>query len=81
MGGDKVLVFGEDGVPEGVFKVTSNDEDDVVEAGTDGIEDGVVHDGFSVRPDGVKLFEGAEAGADTGSEDEEGELLHDAIRY
>lgn len=66
--------FGEAGADsffEGFGEVLADDEDDFTEPGANGVEDGVVEDGFAVGAHGVHLFEASVAGAHSGGEDEE----------
>ena len=59
-----------DGLLEGLLDVVTDDEDDLVKAGLDGIVDGIVHDDLAVGADSRQLFDAAaEAGADAGRHD------------
>ncbi len=68
------LVFAGDVVAEDLFEVFADDEDDVGEAGLEGVVDGVVHEGFAVGADGFDLFESAEAAAHACGEYDECEV-------
>jgi len=48
----------------------ADNEDDFAETGAEGVEDGIVEDGFAAGADGVDLFEAAVAAAHAGGEDE-----------
>ena len=70
------LELGEDLGAEVVLEVLADDEDDLAEAGADGVVDGVVEDGLAVGAHGVELLEAAVAAAHAGGEDEEGGRVH-----
>lgn len=67
--GDFLVEFAADFGFEFVFKIAADDEDDFVEAGAEGVEDGVVEDGFAMWTHGVELFEAAVTAAHAGCED------------
>ena len=58
------------GLLERIGHALANDEHDLAETGAEGVEDGIVEDGFAARADGVDLFEAAVAAAHAGGEDE-----------
>ena len=64
------FVLGENDFAEVVFEVFTNDKHEFAKAGVDGVVDGVVHDGFAVGAELVKLLEAAVTAAHAGSKEE-----------
>ena len=60
---DLVLVLRDDLLTELLLEGTTDDEDDLTEARTDGIEDRIVHDRLPRRADTIKLLKTAIAAA------------------
>lgn len=55
------------------FEVFADEEDDAVKSGADGIEDGVIEEGFAGGADGFHLFEATESAAHAGGHNKEGD--------
>ena len=55
-------------VAELVFKVASDNPHDFAESGLDGIVDGVIHDGFTIGAERIKLLQTAIAATHSGSQ-------------
>ena len=66
--GDVTLVFRDDFIAEILFEVLADDEYQFTESSMNGIIDGVVHDGFTMRTQTVELFQTSVAAAHSGSE-------------
>ena len=64
---DVTLIFRDNLLTEILFKILADYEDQFAESGLDGIVDGVVHDGFTMRSQTVKLFQTSVTAAHTGS--------------
>ena len=69
--GDVVFIFGEHDAAEVLFEILADNKHEFAESGVDGIVDGVVHDGLSVRAQSVQLLESAVAATHSSSEKEE----------
>ena len=69
--GDAAGVLGADLGAEDLLEVAADDEYHAAEAGPQGVEHGVVEDGFVRGSDGVDLLETAVARTHAGGEDEE----------
>ena len=64
-----------DGLAKGLFDVLADDKDELAESGAQGVEDGVIDDGFAGGADRIDLFEAAVAAAHAGGENEEGRRI------
>ena len=69
--GDALFETRADGFAECLLDVFADDEDELAEAGAEGVVDGVVDDGFAGGADGVDLLETAVTAAHAGGENEE----------
>ena len=69
--GNVAFILGEHNAAEVVFEVLADNEYQLAEAGVDGVVDGVVHDGFAVGAETVKLFQAAVTAAHTCCEEKE----------
>ena len=65
------LILAEHLVAEVLLEVFADDEDQFAKTGVDGVVDGVVHDGFAVGAETVKLFQAAVTAAHTCCEEKE----------
>src|SRR5262249_20505382 len=65
-----------DGFAEGALDIMADHKDQLSKTSADGVEDGVVNDGFAAGADRIDLFEAAVTAAHAGSENKQSGFAH-----